>query len=221
MQKYFVNIDGQQSGPYSKDDLKLMRINRGTYVWFEGQDHWEEMGSIPELSDLFRSEPPPFKAPTPATPEDQETKGFAHLLHEYRFPIIAGIALLFGIWFTVYTLNSKDDSEASALKKQLEQQQEEAIKQREMLQSQELERQQEEARRYQEELRQKKRQQLQLRLDQAQDKLEEEKAKLEKIEEFHFLRTFAEKEEQVNAQMLIIESWENEVQRLQLELNNL
>ena len=58
MQKYFVNIDGQQSGPFSKDDLKLMRITRSTYVWFEGQDHWEEMGSIPELSDLFRSEPP-------------------------------------------------------------------------------------------------------------------------------------------------------------------
>ena len=95
------------------------------------------------------------------------------------------------------------------------------MKQRELLQAQELERQQEEARRYQEELLQKKRQQLQLRLDQAQDKLEEEKAKLEKIEEFHFLRTFAEKEEQVNAQMLIIESWENEVQRLQLELDNL
>ena len=49
--------------------------------------------------------------------------------------------------------------------------------------------------------------------------MEEAKLKLEKIKEFHFLRTFSEKEEQINTQMDIIKAWENEVIRLKAQLN--
>jgi capsule polysaccharide export protein KpsE/RkpR len=62
-------------------------------------------------------------------------------------------------------------------------------------------------------------QKLTFRYNQAVDKVEEAKLKLEKIKEFHFLRTFSEKEEQINTQMDIIKAWENEVIRLKAQLN--
>ena len=51
------------------------------------------------------------------------------------------------------------------------------------------------------------------------EQLEEAYAKLEKIKEFHFLRTFSEKEAQIENQTLIIKSWEKEVERLKTAIN--
>ena len=44
-------------------------------------------------------------------------------------------------------------------------------------------------------------------------------ALFEKIKEFHFLRTFSEKEAQIENQTLIIKSWEKEVERLKTAIN--
>jgi hypothetical protein len=42
---------------------------------------------------------------------------------------------------------------------------------------------------------------------------------LDQLQEFHFLRTPLEKEEQIENQLEVIRSWENEVERVRNKLN--
>jgi hypothetical protein len=115
-------------------------------------------------------------------------------------------------------MNNQEQKEA-ALQEQLEIKQEELQKQRELTLARELAHQEEEAKRIAEEERQKELQKLRYRYDHAVEQLEVAYAKLEKIKEFHFLRTFSEKEAQIENQTLIIKSWEKEVERLKTAIN--
>ncbi len=53
MEKYFIIKDGQQQGPYAKNELLLQGIDSYTNVWCEGMPEWLPAGEVPELSDLF------------------------------------------------------------------------------------------------------------------------------------------------------------------------
>lgn len=64
---YHIAINGQQSGPFTIQQLKQM-IHSGQftvnhYIWKEGQPNWELANTIPEISNLFGAMPPP---PPPA-----------------------------------------------------------------------------------------------------------------------------------------------------------
>ncbi len=61
MNKYFIQENGNQKGPYTIDELKATIIKRETPIWCEGMDDWKEAKDIDELKDFFRSTPPPFK----------------------------------------------------------------------------------------------------------------------------------------------------------------
>ena len=76
MQKYFLHKDGRQVGPYTKEDLAQIRITRDTMLWFDGLVDWQEAGTIEELADLFRNQPPPFipKNDTPPPHRDPQEK---------------------------------------------------------------------------------------------------------------------------------------------------
>lgn len=62
--KYFVAINGQQSGPFDLNTLHLMvsqnHITRDTLVWKEGMTAWSPAGNEPDLSAMFGSVPPPI-----------------------------------------------------------------------------------------------------------------------------------------------------------------
>lgn len=59
---YLLAINGRQYGPYNKEQLKQMIINRQittkTLVWCHGMSVWEEAGNRPDLAALFA--PPPI-----------------------------------------------------------------------------------------------------------------------------------------------------------------
>ena len=55
--------------------------------------------------------------------------------------------------------------------------------------------------------------------DQAVTNLRAEKIRLNEIQQFELLRTASEKQQQVQRQLETIRSWENEVDRLQKEIN--
>jgi hypothetical protein len=61
---YFVNISGNRAGPYSMDELRQFvtsgQINKETLVWKEGMLQWQQADMVTELSDLWRSLPPPL-----------------------------------------------------------------------------------------------------------------------------------------------------------------
>jgi len=225
MSIYFLHIDGRQVGPYSKEELQQIRISRDTMIWFEGQEQWQEAGTVDALSDLFRNQPPPFKKkqgdapvhPNPIQTEEPVRNKATGKLKSSTLAsiIIGGVVFLLGI----YMVYNNQQAKEQALQQELELKQKELHEQRELMQARELAHQEEEAKRIAEEERAKQLQKLTFRYNQAVDKVEEAKLKLEKIKEFHFLRTFSEKEEQINTQMDIIKAWENEVIRLKAQLN--
>jgi hypothetical protein len=62
--KYFVAVNGQQSGPYDLHTLSQMasqnQITKESLVWKEGMTAWNAAGSQPDLSGIFGSVPPPI-----------------------------------------------------------------------------------------------------------------------------------------------------------------
>ena len=51
--KYWVNIDGIQSGPISRDELADMDFNpEVTYVWHQELDDWHRIDQLSEFSDI-------------------------------------------------------------------------------------------------------------------------------------------------------------------------
>ena len=51
--KYWVNIDGMQSGPISRDELANIDFNpEVTYVWHEELDDWQRIDRLSEFADI-------------------------------------------------------------------------------------------------------------------------------------------------------------------------
>lgn len=50
---YFMIIDGQQAGPFVREELKVHNIKPETMVWRVGLDNWVAASALPELSELF------------------------------------------------------------------------------------------------------------------------------------------------------------------------
>jgi uncharacterized RDD family membrane protein YckC len=77
-QQFYIAINGQQTGPFTIDDLKAKNIQRDTLVWTEGLDNWTKAEHIALLKDLLRATPPPLpntetkttsqQVPPPPTP---------------------------------------------------------------------------------------------------------------------------------------------------------
>lgn len=217
MQKYFLHKDGRQLGPYSKEELAQIRITRDTMLWCEGQADWAEAKDIEELSDLFRNQPPPFKEKTTSPPPFTEAK------KEYSSPITnpqekkegystlkvtIGTLVICGIAYFVYgNYRMKQD----ALQHQVNSQQQ-YIQEQEAADQAEQERLAEEAR-------QREIQKLKRRYDEAVTRLRAANIKLNQLQEFHFLRTPSEKQEQIENQLEVIRSWENEVEQVRNRLN--
>ena len=72
--KYWVNIDGIQSGPISRDELANIDFNpEVTYVWHEELDDWQRSGRLSGFADIVagksvqQSVTPP---PIPSEPEE-------------------------------------------------------------------------------------------------------------------------------------------------------
>lgn len=217
MQKYFLHKDGRQLGPYSKEELAQIRITRDTMLWCEGQADWAEAKDIEELSDLFRNQPPPFKEKitspppfteakkdysSPITNPQEKKEGYSTLKVTIGTLVICGIA-----YFVYGNYRMKQD----ALQHQVNSQQQ-YIQEQEAADQAEQERLAEEAR-------QREIQKLKRRYDEAVTRLRAANIKLDQLQEFHFLRTPSEKQEQIENQLEVIRSWENEVEQVRNRLN--
>lgn len=60
MKKYYLHNGTESSGPFDIEELKAKNINKTSPVWFEGMMHWKTAGEIPELNHLFTINPPNF-----------------------------------------------------------------------------------------------------------------------------------------------------------------
>jgi hypothetical protein len=58
MKQYFIADNNEQTGPFSKEELKAKRINKQTLIWREGLENWQEASKIEELKDCIIIMPP-------------------------------------------------------------------------------------------------------------------------------------------------------------------
>ena len=62
--KYFVAVDGAQTGPFTTSELKEKIASKGftadSLVWMEGMTAWEKASTREDLKDLFGAAPPPI-----------------------------------------------------------------------------------------------------------------------------------------------------------------
>jgi membrane protease subunit (stomatin/prohibitin family) len=61
---FFVAVDGQQTGPFTADQLKPKiadgSVNADSLVWAEGMPEWTAASKVPAVSGLFGATPPPI-----------------------------------------------------------------------------------------------------------------------------------------------------------------
>jgi len=87
-QQFYIALNGQQTGPFTIDDLKAKNIQRDTLIWTEGLDNWTKAEHIPLLKEVLRATPPPPPTPTPPVSND---KYFGYELARRRERLFATI----------------------------------------------------------------------------------------------------------------------------------
>lgn len=60
MKKYFLHNGDKHDGPFTIDELKLKGIEKDTPIWFEGVSDWTKASELDELKELFIVIPPPL-----------------------------------------------------------------------------------------------------------------------------------------------------------------
>lgn len=65
--QWYASVEGQQAGPFTLEALqgqiRANQVTRETYVWRQSMDNWTPAGQVPELANLFVSQPPPPPPP--------------------------------------------------------------------------------------------------------------------------------------------------------------
>lgn len=212
MQKFFIHFQGQQLGPFSLEELKQKGITRNTMVWFDGLPEWKEAKDVYELSDLFRNQPPPFEKNTThsnSTSESTTNKEIQGNMGSSWFIWSLVIICVIIVGLLIFIDQQKKQDKIS---RQLSEQQEQ-IDVHNAERAAEQERQEKEAR--QSELAR-----LKYNYDVAINNLRLAKIKLDEVQEFQFLRTLEEKEQQISAQLEVVRKWENEVLERKSMLEN-
>lgn len=226
MQKFYIHQNDQQLGPFSKDELKGLDISSETMVWFEGAENWTKAIEVESLKDIFKSIPPPIhKSPSTNPPPlvNNKRKDTTKQTFENKPPqkntmvltIALAIILVVGFGAFIYTSQQEKQEE---IERQLEEQRSKIQEQEKIeatrLAEEERQRQAADAAKRQAEL-----ESLKYEYDQAVTNLRAAQIRLNEIQKFQLLRTASEKEEQVQAQLETIRFFENEVDRLQKEID--
>ncbi|MDR2233960.1 MAG: DUF4339 domain-containing protein [Tannerella sp.] len=57
---FYIIINGEQSGPYTYDELKSLSLKRDSFVWHQGMKDWDKAENIERLKSFFDEMPPPI-----------------------------------------------------------------------------------------------------------------------------------------------------------------
>lgn len=66
MNQYFYSDGLRKLGPFSLEELKTKNISRNTMVWTHPMEKWLPAEQLPELQDLFETQPPHLTGPVPS-----------------------------------------------------------------------------------------------------------------------------------------------------------
>ena len=78
MAEYYININGQQLGPFPANKLVSNGATADTMVWTPGMPSWELAKNVPELAPLFPapSPPPAYQQPSYQQPAYQQPQQY-------------------------------------------------------------------------------------------------------------------------------------------------
>ena len=213
MSKFYIHIDDQQQGPFTTDELKDLKIARETMVWFEGEEDWKKAVEIEELQEIFKSIPPPLvnkeiedaKISIDKEKPSRKKKGLT---------VVVFLILLIGAFGSYWYIIQQ--AKQVQMLRQIEEQKIK-IQELEEIKADRLAIEQKNAAIASQ--RQLELESLYYELNQAITNLRAAEIRLNEIQEFRLLRTPSKKQQQIQQQLEYIRSWENEVDRLNMEID--
>jgi uncharacterized RDD family membrane protein YckC len=125
-EQFYIAENGQQTGPFTIDDIKSKNIQQDTLVWTEGLDNWTKAEHIPLLKEVLRAIPPPLPnteakttnqqvppPPAPTPPPISNDKYFGYDLARRRERLFATIieAIIIAVPILFLLGDSVSDSE--------------------------------------------------------------------------------------------------------------
>jgi hypothetical protein len=247
MNTYYIHSGNESIGPFGLDELRSKKITKTTPVWCQGMEDWKHAGEVAELKSLLIVTPPPLK---PIITASQAPKEIENVIENYSskkiedvieeepnrkilgikrdvfFPIAIALILIIGtVSFNLFEENRKNLLEEKNTVTERNNQQFQ-------LQEKEIEEQKiriaEQERKEAERLSVERSQKLSSRLVEIQKlllddirNLEQAKNKLIEANEFEFLRTTDEKNDDISLIQRDIEHWISEIEKLRQEKDQL
>lgn len=247
MNTYYIHSGNESIGPFGLDELRSKKITKTTPVWCQGMEDWKHAGEVAELKSLLIVTPPPLK---PIITASQAPKEIENVIENYSskkiedvieeepnrkilgikrdvfFPIAIALILIIGtVSFNLFEENRKNLLEEKNTVTERNNQQFQ-------LQEKEIEEQKiriaEQERKEAERLSVEKSQKISSRLLEIQKillddirNLEQAKNKLIEANEFEFLRTTDEKNDDISLIQRDIEHWISEIEKLRQEKEQL
>ena len=247
MNTYYIHSGNESIGPFGLDELRSKKITKTTPVWCQGMEDWKYAGEVDELKSLLIVTPPPLK---PIITASQAPKEIENVIENYSskkiedvieeepnrkilgikrdvfFPIAIALILIIGtVSFNLFEENRKNLLEEKNTVTERNNQQFQ-------LQEKEIEEQKiriaEQERKEAERLSVERSQKLSSRLVEIQKlllddirNLEQAKNKLIEANEFEFLRTTDEKNDDISLIQRDIEHWISEIEKLRQEKEQL
>lgn len=247
MNTYYIHSGNESIGPFGLDELRSKKITKTTPVWCQGMEDWKHAGEVAELKSLLIVTPPPLKPIITASQapkeienvienysskkiedviEEEHNRKILGIKRDFFFPIaIALILIIATVSFNLFEENRKNLLEEKNTVTERNNQQFQ-------LQEKEIEEQKiriaEQERKEAERLSVERSQKLSSRLVEIQKlllddirNLEQAKNKLIEANEFEFLRTTDEKNDDISLIQRDIEHWISEIDKLRQEKDQL
>ncbi len=234
MEQFYIHDGNNQQGPFTVEELKTKGVTKETQVWYEGLETWKKANEINELAGLFKVIPPPLTEPTPPpiilkknTPEkvvepptisNQRNKKNSLI----ALAVVVSIVLLGVLGAFVYMNQQTKQTEIT---RQIQEQnlklqeQNSKIQEQESIETARKAEAERQAKIANAEQRAAELASLQAQYDNAVTTLRRAQLQLEETQKFKLLRTPDEKQQQVQSDLEVIRSWENEVDRLKREID--
>lgn len=236
MNLYYIHDGTDSTGPFDSDQLKAKLITKSTPVWCAGMEDWKYAGDVLELQNLFVLSPPPLRG-FPIT-QNLEPQTFLEADEEKPDPKIMGLdKTLFYIVVSILVLviatagisffqNQRSvQLEQQNLKTEKENQQRELEEKR--IQDEKAQKIEQEKLEFERVLKERKVSlnsqlvEVQQQLFVAVSSLNQAKDKLAKAQDFHFLRSDSERENDINASMKEIDIANNQIVELKKEMDHI
>lgn len=127
MKKYFIHVNGSSAGPYSLEDLRAMRIQKTTPLWYDGLGNWRNAGDVAEIKALFVSNATTFQtSQNYSKPDSRSTYNFtddnlsgnigAKKTGNITAVIVIAVVLAIGgIGFAVYKIQENERERMDAI----------------------------------------------------------------------------------------------------------